>query len=257
MKTRKFIFVILPLAFMTFSCNKSDQDIKKVDDADLDVTVEGATQISSGVQSFIFSTIAVAADSGFYTQVPDASLKKKAVHQKSSFDYSWSGPDADGWYTRRMSGTYEYYERVRFRDTIDYIMKISYSGADGTYENTTTTHYIKYTKNQKVLYKGYSEWDLYESGYSNISRVKWKITFEDWNPASGAGTYDWYWGVSENSGGYTVPYHRFEHLSVTEKNNSWLHCRVIFYDEGSTELWDFEYDTPWVSVDMPDIPDID
>lgn len=256
MKTKATLFVVLGLFILVVSCKKDEQKINNVDETVLNVSVEGAVQISTGVQTFMLSSMSVAADSGFYADVPDVDSKKKTIASKYGYDYSWSGPDVDGWYTRSMSGTYDYYERVRFRDTIDYIMEISYHGADGTYENTTTTKYIKYTENQKVLFKGFSNWELYCSGYSDISRVNWKITFDDWDPESSAGTYDWYWGVSENSGGNTVPYHRFEHLIVTETNNEWLHCHATFYDEGNMETWDFEYDSPWAPVAMPDLPEV-
>ncbi|MGA3014176.1 MAG: hypothetical protein ABSD71_09080, partial [Bacteroidales bacterium] len=67
--------------------------------------------------------------------------------------------------------------------------------------------------------------------------------------------FDWYWGVYENNGGNPVPYHRFEHLEVTETTPSgWLHCLAIFYDDSGTETWRFEFDTPWSPVDMPTIP---
>ena len=72
---------------------------------------------------------------------------------------------------------------------------------------------------------------------------------------SNAGTFDWYWGLYENSGGNTIPYHRCEHMVVTETTpDGWLHCVVIFYDDNGVETWNFEYDTPWNPVDIPPIP---
>jgi len=250
----KILFLTLAIFVTIVSCKKDDEP--KVSEENLNVTAEGAMQISTGVQSFVLSGMSEAVMNGFDATVPSVSTKKKADGVKGTYDYSWTGPDSNGWYSRSMSGVYDYYERIRFRDTIDYIMKISYYGADGTYENTTTTRFIKYTENQKELYKGYSDWELYCSGYSDMSRVNWKITFDDWNPESSAGTYDWYWGVSENSGGGTVPYHRFEHLTVTETDNEWLHCHATFYEEGNIEIWDFEYDTPWAPVIMPELPEV-
>jgi hypothetical protein len=253
MKLKTFLLSAVFISLMV-SCAK---DEPKVNDEDLNTTAEGAIQISTGVQSFLLSTISAAADEGFYPEVPSGGEKRKRLQTESSYDYSWHGPDANGWYTRSMTGVYDYTEKIRFRDTIDYISIISYDGADGTYKNTTTTQFIKYIENQKELYKGFSKWEIYSSGYSDISSIEWKITFEDWNPESSAGTYDWYWGVSENLGGGTVPYHRFEHLVVTETSNDWLHCHATFYDEGNIEIWDFEYDTPWAPVEMPELPVID
>jgi len=247
----KNLLLCMVLILAIVSCKK---DEPKVSEEDLNVTVDAATSISTGVQSFALSAMSEAAENGFEGSVPSVSDSKKGEPSKYGYDYSWSGPNADGWYTRSMSGVYDYSEKVRFRDTIDYVMSISYSGADGSYENTTTTRFIKYNKNGKELYKGFSKWEMHTSGYSDMSRVEWKITFDDWNADSGAGIYDWYWGVSENSGGETVPFHRFEHLVATETSNDWLHCRVIFYDEGNIKIWDFEYDTPWAPVIMPELP---
>lgn len=249
----KIIFLSLAIVLAIVSCKKDEPEVSE---EDLSITAQGAMQISTGVQTFVLSAMSEAAQDGFDGTVPSLDSKKKASGVKGVNDYSWRGPDADGWYTRSMSGTYDYYERIRFRDTIDYIMIISYDGADGSYENTTTTRFIKYTENQKVLYKGYSDWEIYSSGYSGTYDLEWKIKFDDWNPETSAGTYDWYWGVSQNSGGETVPYHRFEHLTATETTNGWLHCHVLFYDEGNIKIWDFEYDTPWVPVIMPELPDL-
>jgi hypothetical protein len=254
MKFKMFILLLLGFMFYMSSCKK---DEPKASEEELTVTAEGAISISSGVQSFILNTMTVAADSGFYTDVPELPSKKNnVVSGKGTGDYSWTGPDSDGWYTRRISGLYDYYEKIKLGDTIDYIMKISYSGADGSYENTTTTHFAKFTKDGVELYKGFSRWEVSASGYSDISRFEWKITFDDWNPESSAGIYDWYWGVSENSGGDTVPFYRFEHLVATETDNDWLNCHVTFYDEGNIEIWDFEYDSPWAPVEMPELPQL-
>jgi hypothetical protein len=125
MKPGIFLLAVSALSISVFSCKKSDQEKTKVDDAVLEVTVEGATQISTGVQYFMLSSITVALDSGYYAEIQSLGSRKKALRVKDSFDFSWSGPDADGWYTRIMSGTYDYYEKVRYRDTIDYIITMS------------------------------------------------------------------------------------------------------------------------------------
>ena len=81
-----------------------------------------------------------------------------------------------------MSGEYEYYEKLRIGDTIEHILSISYSGGDGSYENKTTTKYIKKEKNGKTMYDGYSIWEIHTSGYNEISRFEWRINFMDWVP---------------------------------------------------------------------------
>ncbi len=83
------------------------------------------------------------------------------------------------------------------------------------------------------------------------------IEFTDWNPATNAGTYDWFWEVSINLGGDTVPYHRLAHLIATETTTKgWLRVRVTFYNEMNCVLYEFDYETPWILVIMPDIPSV-
>ncbi|MDP4280614.1 MAG: hypothetical protein Q8867_00550 [Bacteroidota bacterium] len=222
----------------------------------LNAAANGGTVISSQMQSFLMNSIIVAADSGhnFFFPNNEGGL---LLGPKSALDNpNWSGPDATGWYYRYYtSGGYTYYEKLYLGDTVQYIMDMSYSGGDGSFENKITTTYIKKTKNNKTLYDGSSIWEIHNSGYNDISKWEWRIYFTDWNPSTGAGTYDWYWALYENSGGNTVPYHRFEHMSVTETTpEGWLHCLVIFYDDSGTEVWKFDYDTPWITVEMPQIP---
>ncbi len=245
--------------FILSSCKKDDKENvpAKMNEEQIEACVDGAEIVTEQMQSMMLLSLSAAADSGYDTgEVPDLGKKKSGLVSNLG-NYTWSGPDAQGWYTRSMDGVYKYSEKVRYRDTIDYIMTIEYSGADGSYKNQTTTKYIKYTKNGKELYKGFSRWTVNASGYNDISRFEWRIDFVDWNPRTNAGTYDWYWGVSENSGGETIPLYRYEHLIATDTTNSWLHVKTTWYDEDGSEIWEFEYDTPWEPVIMPEIPEIE
>jgi hypothetical protein len=239
-----------------FSCKKKEtQNQSSVSTVTLNAAASGGTVISSKMQSFMMSTITVAADSGHVFFFPNSD-SSKLKSGKAINDYNWTGPDANGWYSCYYTGgLYNYSERLHMGDTIDYIIEISYNGADGSFDNKTTTRYIKETNNGKTTYNGYSIWDMQNSGYNEMSQWEWNIYFTDWDPSSSAGNYDWYWGVSENSGGNTIPYHRFASLTATETTpTGWLHCLSIFYDNGGVETWRFEYDTPWVPVQMPQIP---
>ncbi len=257
MKIRHFCIICFPLIILIlFSCKKKDaQTQPAVSSQTLNSAAAGGTIVSAQMQRFMTSSIMVAADSGhvFFFPTGDTSHLKSV---SSTAGYEWSGPDAGGWYTRSITGgLYNYSERLHLGDTILYIMETSYSGADGSYDSKTTTSYIKETKNGKTMYNGSSIWDVKNSGYNQISHWEWCMVFTDWNPSTFAGTYDWYWGLFENSGGNTVPYHRFLHLVATETTpNGMLHCLVIVYDEGGTETWRFQYDTPWVPVTMPQVP---
>jgi hypothetical protein len=247
-----FPFVIV----MLFSCKKDKDETptNSVPTATLTAAATGGAIVSAQMQNFMMSSIAVAADSGHTFDFPqDTTLKRL---KSAITDYTWNGPDAEGWYWRYFSGEYIYSERLHLGDTIQYIMDISYSGGDGSYECKTTTKYIKKVKDGKTLYDGYGMWEEHVSGYNSISRWDWRIYFTDWNPLTSAGIYDWYWGVYENSGGNTIPYHRFEHLEAMEITDpeNWLHCQVIYYDDSGVETWRFEYDTPWAPVSMPVIP---
>lgn len=259
MKLKILLYSAIAIFFIS-SCKKDDKDNSpKLTTEQIETFAEGGKVISTQMQTFMLTSMDVALDSGYNAdQAPTIPSKKSATIPAVSLStttYDWTGPDANGWYTRTMDGVYKYTEKVRYRDTIDYIMKIEYHGGDGSYENVTTTKYIKYTKNNKTLYKGFSRWDVSASGYNDISRFTWEIDFVDWDPATGTGIYDWYWGVSENSGGDTVPYQRFENMIVTLGKSGWLHVKSTWYDNG-VETWEFEYDTPWAPVDMPEIPDI-
>lgn len=248
------LLVILVIASFQMSCKKDKDPV--VTPETLNAASSAGTTISTAQQSFLMSSIIVAADSGYNVNYPTDGKKSKPIKNLFATEtYDWLGPDINGWYSRSWSSIYDYEEKVKFGDTIIHIMSYSYHGGDGSYENTTTTRFIKGEKNGKTVYSGESVWDVHASSYTDISRYKWEIKFEDWDPETSAGTYDWYWELSENSGGETIPYHRCEHLEATETGTEgWLHCHVIWYDDDGSETWDFEYDTPWVPVDMPEIP---
>lgn len=251
-----YLILISLAALLQYSCKKDNTKDPVVTPETLNNASTAGTAISTAQQSFMMSSIMVAADSGYNVYFPTDGKKSKLIKNLlSSCNYDWIGPDANGWYSRSWNNVYDYEERVKFGDTVIHIISYSYHGGDGSYENETTTRFIKGIKNGKTVYSGESVWDVYSSGYNDISRFIWEIKFADWNPETSAGTFDWYWAVTQNSGGETVPYHRFEHLDVTETNTEgWLHCHAIFYDDRGVETWNFEYDTPWVSVYVPTLP---
>jgi len=256
MKIKHLYILSIPLFLLIlFSCKKKEtQNVSTVSTETLNAAAAGGTVVSTQMQTFMLSAISVAADSGHSFYFPNGDSSK--LKSGSAINDNWIGPDANGWYTfSYTSGIYTYYERLHMGDTIEYIMEISYSGSEGSYDSKTTTEYIKQTVNGKTTYNGSSIWNVQNSGYSEISNWEWRIYFTNWDPSSSAGTYDWYWGLYANNGGNTVPYHRFAHMVATETTpTGWLQCLVIFYDNGGNEVWRFEYVTPWVPVTMPQIP---
>lgn len=260
--TLAILAILVTGALLVSSCKKDDKDDapEKLTEEQIEACIDEATTISTELQGIMTLSLSEATEAGYESgEVPDITMKKSGAvsNHPMNGDYSWSGPDAQGWYTRSTTGVYKYSEKVRYRDTIDYVLTIEYNSAEGSYKNETTTKYIKYTKNGKALYKGFSRWDVHSSGYSDMSRFEWKITFEDWNPLSGTGVFEWFWGVSENNGGDVIPLYRFEHMETTEGQNGWIHVRTIWYDEDGSEIWDYAYDTPWEPIVMPDVPELD
>ena len=265
MKTNFICIAAAILLFVASSCKKEKKESAKLTEDQISTLVDCASTISTEVQSFMFSSLQVAADSGYNTgsapDLPDVAFSNEnPVRLKSTSALNtqsgWTGPDARGWYTMYYDVYgYKYTEKLRYRDTIDYIISYGYSGGEGSYSSVTTTKFIKYEKNNKTLYKGFSEWEVKASGYNEISDVRWRIEFTDWNPETNAGNYDWFWGVSENNGGNTVPYHRYLNVIATEKNDDLLHVKVTWWDDNSAKVGEFEYDTYCVPVYVPPIPE--
>jgi len=247
---------------VTSACKKDDtQTSGKLDPNQLTSVQSSATSISSQLQLFMNSTLIQAAGSGQNIpqppQVPSSALNAllNSTPLKSGA-LGWVGPDADGWYSMSYSGIYTYTYKVRYKDsTITCITSFNYSGGDGSYSNTTTTQYTRYTKNKKVLWKGSCDLKINAFGDNDISNLEWDFLFNDWDPTTGAGTYDWYWGVTSLGGG-TVPYHRYLNIistgtGVTPLN---LHVKVTWYDDGGVQVGSFEYNTSWTPIDMPAWP---
>lgn len=251
---KKILYILFISLFIVSSCKKDDDPELKngfrvLTQEEADNVSEQAMEVTSTVQNFMNSTLSVAFDSGYFVQPPSVSSKKSTGSTGST---DWMGPDANGWYVKYWeSYGYNYTERVRYGDTIDYELKFEYHGGDGSFSNITRTQLIRYEKDGKTLYKGYSDWKMSSSGYSDMSTVEWKMTYSDWNPQTGAGNFDWYWGVID--GMDSVPLYRY--LSVTARESGdILRVKVTIYAEGNEEVWSFEYETPINPVDMPELP---
>ena len=258
---KKSLFLLLLSLFLISSCKKDkDDDLNGnyaiLSEDDIDEIKNGATELNSVVQDEMLSYVAVAADSGMFFTYPSMSSKKSTGSwnqvKSPSDDGDWTGPDASGWYTRHWESMYDYTERVRCCDTVvEYEFIISYDGADGSYESKTRTQYARYEVNGKEFFKGYWDWSISNSGYNDISTVHWQMTFDAWDPMTGAGVFDWYWGATSD-GGDSVPFYRYLNVTASDIGDELLNVKITFYD-GNVEIWSFDFDTPWDPVDMPEL----
>jgi hypothetical protein len=263
MKTKLFFILFIFSVVIATSCKK---DSAKKDESTL--TPEQLTNISdkssstfTGIETFMFDALSKAAASGETITMPPQTttsakteLSKVLKLKNAQDNFDWFGPDADGWYTKYWkSSGYTYTYKIRCKDTtMTNILSIEYSGGDGHYSNVYETQYTKYTKNKIVLWKGYADWKVSTFGQSDISDIRWTFNFTDWNPQTGAGIYDWFWGA-HSLGGNTVPYQRLLNLVALEKGSNLLHVWIKWYDN-SAEVGSWEYDTTWPPVDMPEMP---
>ena len=266
--TKKFLYAMLILAAGLSACkkDKSTSNSIKLTQDQVTKCAESAQPVETEIYTFMISGLVAAIDSGMtITNPPELSGKsaKSAVLNtkflKNTQGYDWSGPDANGWYIKTYTSLgYTYTESFKAQDsTVWYIFDIEYQGGDGTYSNKTTTQYTQVHKNHKILYEGDSDWQIHTFGDNDISDLEYDFKFSDWDPNTGAGDYDWYWGAS-SLGGDPVPYHRFLNIIAMDNMSDppSLHEKITWYD-GAVELGSWEYDTYWSPVDMPKIPSMD
>ena len=261
MKTKFFAIVYLGI-LIAISCEKDKTIESKAELTPqvLEDVSDKTTEIFGDLQTFMFDALTKAIESGgIITTPPSQSYVQekffRTLNLKSTNDdFDWYGPDASGWYYKTwVSLGYTYTEKIRCQDTVlTHIYSIEYSGGDGSFSSVYETQYAKYKRGNVTLWKGYSDWKENTFGDNNISDVQWRFEFNDWNPQTGAGIYDWYWGANSLGGNYE-PYRRFLNVIALEKGSDLLHIKVTWYD-GSVEVGSYEYDTYWEPVDMPEMP---
>jgi hypothetical protein len=256
MKTKFYLFLMILGVVIAPSCKKKEsvkqQGAISAEQLE-DVSSKSMTTFTD-IQGFMFEALSKASIAAPPSETAAKTEMSQALKMKSAKnELGWLGPDADGWYTEYWkSYGYTYTYKIRCKDTtLTSIFSIEYSGGDGSYSNVYETQYTKYTKNKISYWKGYADWKIKTFGNSDISNVQWRFEFNDWNPQTGAGVYDWYWGAN-SLGGDPVPYHRFLNIIAMEKGNL-LHVRVTWYDGGAL-AGTFEYDTNWTPIEMPVMP---
>lgn len=249
------LIVLLLLTACKKEKNEPETDFKILTEDEIEDITYSAQELSTAIQNQMFTFLSVAMDSGYYVEYPEMDAKKKASNLKSTQDQNpdgWRGPDANGWYINSGSyGGFDYIYRVRCNDSIvDYEYTVSYDGGDGSFKNETKVRYEKYEVLGKVLYKGYWDWKISTFSDLDISDVHWQMKFNRWNPRTGAGDYDWYWGATSHGGG-SVPFHRYLNIMATETYDDMLNVRVKLYDKNQV-VWSFEYTTETSPAEMPD-----
>jgi hypothetical protein len=264
--TKRILSALLVMSLALLSCKKDKtEDIKSNDiltNAQIQNISDGGMTISTQLESFMAQTLSEAILNGDTIANPPEMPAKKSTKfslLKNVKDNDWVRLDS-GWYMRRYTSLgYTITEEVRLKDsTATYRMTTEYDGSEGSFSSVYETQYTKYTLNHKVLYKGYTDITYDSDGYNDISSVEWKFIFTDWNPLTGAGTYDWFWRAQSLGGGF-VPYHRFLNIIATEvpfSDPALLHVKITWYGEDGSEFGPWEFDTTWEPVDMPPFPSL-
>jgi hypothetical protein len=266
---KKLSYFLIVLVFAFSSCKKESKTDGPAITADkLNEYTASAQPVATEIQDFVLNQMVIAIDSGMNITSPPSTSRKSAkavIHNYYSSKTNkgtkdWSGfPDADGWYTETYTSLgYTITESWKYEDsTVYYKYDVEYHGGDGDYSNVWLTQYTQVHKNHKILYQGDSDWKIHTFGDNDISDLEYDFKFMDWEPATGAGDYDWYWGAT-SLGGDPVPYHRFLSIVATDipySDPPMLHEKITWYDDGGAiELGSWEFDTYAVSVDMPEIP---
>lgn len=264
----KRLFYFLIIMSVLFAACKKDSTSNTSKSDQLTKVASNGLSITTQLESFMLQSLSVAADSGLTVTAPpsvptdtsgkSATLKIRSL--KNSQDYNWEGPDLNGWYTVEYNSLgYTITEKLKFTDTtVTYIFDTEYTGSEGSFSYIITTYYEKYIQNKIVLYRGYSDMKENSDGYSNISNVEWEFKFDGWNPSTGAGVYDWYWSAT-SLGGDPVAWHRYLNIIATEilySNPPMLHEKITWYDNSGAYAGEWEFDTSWTPVVMPEIPSL-
>jgi len=267
MKKLFYFLIVMAVAISSCKKDKAPDNTTKLNQDQLTEYSASAEPVSTEILTFFSLQLSVALDSGaIITNPPESSGKsaKSAIPNAKVLKevqlYDWVGPDADGWYTKTYNSLgYTYTESYKAKDsTVWYKFDIEYHGGDGDYSNETVTTYTRYHKGHQILYLGDSDWKIHTFGDNDISDLEYDFKFNDWDPNTGAGVYDWYWGCT-SLGGDPVPYHRYLNIISTDigGNPPMLHNKITWYDDGGVEVGSWEFDTYWYTVDMPTIPSMD
>lgn len=178
----------------------------------------------------------------------------KSIHSQdipTGFN-DWFGPNSEGWYWRSYNWGYgddrmtEYVRSLKPPEVGREYKSTYVMGSDAT-GKTTIDIYAKTVVKDGLLT---GEYDVKSSsyGYSSIQTVRYRFTYSDFDPQTGAGTFEWWGGGDADS---FVPYDRFLTIVATDNHDGeTINVRVTY--DGDFD-WEWEYDCPYNPVVIPDL----
>ena len=165
----------------------------------------------------------------------------------------WHGPDLEGWWTNHYVDVLGYSMTLKIRrdfpaNAFEYQLTITYKDmvTDFSYND-----HLYIAMGENGLVSGYYYMNEKNSEFDvPVQEVDWKFDFSDWNPVTGAGTFNWEWDVNVFSG-TVVDYHQTLDIVATAVGPTTLHTDVTVYAaNGITILDTFAFELPIVSVNI-------
>ncbi|MBN2159391.1 MAG: hypothetical protein JW807_08335 [Spirochaetes bacterium] len=167
---------------------------------------------------------------------------------------TWHGPDLEGWWTNHYVNVLGYSMTLKIRrdvpaNAFEYQLTITYKDivTDFSYQD-----HLYIARDDNGLLNGYYYMNEKNSEASiPVQELDWKFDFANWNPATGAGTFNWEWDVDVFSG-TVVDYHQSLDIVATAVGPTTLHTDVTVYAaSGITVMDTFVFELPIVSVNIP------
>jgi len=220
------------------------------------LTASVAKEIQAGVKS-IFNTALTRGGLNAPAYEPNSTnpaSSSLALPANYTFNYEdyWHGPDLWGWWTKQLIQAGGYNQTLKIRrmallNAFEYQLTITYNaeGVAFSYQD----HLYWAVDNQGQI-NGYFNMKESTSVHSTVhEEVEWNFNFTNWSPATGAGTFSWSWGASA-SGDYDFDYHQYLTLVATAGDLPILHTDVTWFDNYGTYQGSYDYETPFVSVNI-------
>ncbi len=167
---------------------------------------------------------------------------------------SWFGPDGQGWYWRSCQWGYgddqitEYARNLPSPETGSEYKTKYVMGTDIEGKTTVETH-TKTAKKENNLYSGFYDLKTTSSGYSDTGWARSTFTFDNYDFATSAGTFEWWSGGDVND---YFPYQRFLTILAIDKGNNTLHVKVTWHiNDSASNSFSWEYDCPYRSSPIP------
>ncbi|NJK84929.1 MAG: hypothetical protein HC906_02070 [Bacteroidales bacterium] len=240
--------LVLISLLIILSCTKEEHKKRPSDEK---LTENELTQISQAgnlifisIQDILFSVKSEASKIGYYLYPPDMIMKKSTKDFISiPQEGEWVGPDADGLYLKIWdSYGLRHTEKIQYSDTIKY----EYLVEESADYNASNLQEISFIRDENGSFSGTFLWVI-SSDYYGILNNEWMVTFNQWNPASGAGSFDWYWRY----GYWEEVLKHYIHISASVVSNELF---ISASQNNEYGIWNFDYHSPLYSVTIPELP---